>query len=515
VTQVKIKRALLSVSDKTGLEAFARGLSELGVELISTSGTAVALEEAGLAITRVEQLTGAPEMLGGRVKTLHPGVHAGILARRGHEDDMRSLEEHGIQPIDLVVCNLYPFRQVANRRGVTEAEVIANIDVGGPTMVRAAAKNFDSVAVVTDPDRYGFLLDEMQGSGGELSIETRRDLAAEAFGHTAGYDAAISGWFSDADPFPERVALDLIKVSDLAYGENPHQRAAFYVEAGARRHLLSRVEQLGGRGLSFNNLSDLQAARTMAAAFQVPACVIVKHANPCGAAIGASLEEAYARALACDPVSAYGGVIAVNRPVSADLAAALAEQFVEVLFAPGYDPDALAALREKPNLRLLEDRERRKASPGERDLRRVLGGLLMQDRDTELDDRDAMTVVTEAAPDERAWGDLLFAWRVCKYVRSNAIVLARELATVGVGAGQMSRVDAVSLAVEKAGDRCQGAVLASDAFFPFDDGPRTAIEAGVSALIQPGGSKRDDEVIGAANEAGIAMVFTGRRHFLH
>ena len=512
---MRIERALVSVSDKSGLETFARGLHELGVELVSTSGTAAALAEAGIPFTSVEDLTGAAEMLGGRVKTLHPSIHAGILARRDRAEDMRTLEEQGIKPIDMVVCNLYPFRAVANRREVSETEVIENIDVGGPTMVRAAAKNHQAVAVVTEPERYGFLLDELRAGAGSLSNETRRDLAGEAFAHTAGYDAAISAWFTDTDPFPEHLVLDLVKAGDLTYGENPHQRAAFYVEAGARRHLLSRIEQLGGRALSFNNLGDLNAARSAVAAFQVPACVIVKHGNPCGAAVGATVEEAYAKALAADPLSAYGGVIAVNRPVSEELARALHEQFVEVLFAPGYDDAGLEVLRGKGELRILEDRERRKASPGERDFRRVLGGVLVQDRDTDLDDRDAMTVVSEAAPDERGWGDLLFAWRLCRYARSNAIVIARDLASVGIGSGQTSRVDAVRLAVEKAGDRASSAALASDAFFPFDDGPRAAVAAGVKAIIQPGGSKRDDEVIAAANELGVAMVFTGRRHFLH
>jgi phosphoribosylaminoimidazolecarboxamide formyltransferase / IMP cyclohydrolase len=512
---MSIQRALISVSDKNGLATFAAGLAELGVELISTSGTAAFLADSGLQVTTVEELTGAGELLAGRVKTLHPHIHAGILARRNHPDDMASLEREGIQPIDLVVCNLYPFRHVANRRGVTEPEVIANIDIGGPTMVRAAAKNFDSVAVVTDPERYGFILDELRTSGGELSLETRRELAAEAFAHTAGYDAAISEWFNEVQAFPERVVLDLVKAADLAYGENPHQRAAYYVESGARRHLLSMIEQLGGPHLSFNNLLDLQAARSLASSFQVPACAIIKHATPCGVAVGATIEEAYERALESDPVAAFGGVIAVNRPVTPELAERMADQVVHVLFAPGYEGDAVDTLRQKQSLRILEDRERRKASPGERDMRRVLGGLLVQDRDTELDEREAMTVVSQVAPTEQEWGDLLFAWRVCKHVRSNAIVIARDLATVGIGGGDVSRVDAVRIAVEKAGGRNQGAVLASDAFFPFDDGPRTAVAAGVKAIIQPGGSKRDDEVIAAADEAQVAMVFTGRRHFLH
>jgi phosphoribosylaminoimidazolecarboxamide formyltransferase/IMP cyclohydrolase len=512
---VRIRRALISVSDKTGLESFARGLNDLGVALISTSGTAVLLRDEGLPVTTVEELTGSAELLDGRVKTLHPAVHAGILARRDHAEDMRSLADRGIEPIDLVVANLYPFRAVANRHGVTESDVIETIDVGGPAMVRAAAKNFHSVAVVTDPERYGFLLEELQGSGGELSLDTRRELAGEAFSHTASYDVTVAGWFSDTEPFPERLALDFVKVTDLAYGENPHQRAAYYRDSGARRHLLSRVEQLGGRQLSFNNLGDLHAARTMVSAFQVPAVAIIKHGIPAGLAVGASVEDAYERALACDPIAAYGGVIAVNRPVSERLAKRLGELFVEVLFAPGYENGAVELLARKPDLRILDDRERRKTSPGERDMRRVLGGVLVQDRDLELDDREDMHVVSRRAPTKRQWDDLLFAWRVAHFVRSNAVVLARDLATVGIGAGQVSRVDAVHVAAAKANGGVTGSVLASDGFFPFDDGPRAAFAAGVTALIQPGGSKRDEDVIAAADEAGAAMVFTGRRHFVH
>ncbi len=393
--------------------------------------------------------------------------------------------------------------------------MLENIDIGGPSLVRAAAKNHNSVAIVTEPDRYGFVLDEMRERDGELSTETLRDLAAEAFAHTASYDATVAAWFSDTEPFPERLTLDLVKVADLSYGENPHQRAAFYRDSGARRHLLSRVEQHGGPQLSFNNLGDLQAARTIAAAFQVPAVAIVKHAIPAGVAVGAHLVEAFERALASDPDAAFGAVIGVNRPVSAELAEAMTERKLDVLFAPGYEDGALDVLRRKQSIRILEDQERRKASPGERDIRRVLGGLLIQDRDTELDDRETMEVVTEQTPTKRQWDDLLFAWRVAHFVRSNAIVLASDLATVGIGAGQVSRVEAVRLAVAKAGERSRGAVMASDAFFPFDDGPQAAFEAGVTAVIQPGGSVRDDEVIAAANAAGAAMVFTGRRHFVH
>ena len=512
---MKIERALLSVSDKRGLDGFATGLHELGVELVSTSGTAAFLRELGLPVVEVADLTGFPEMMDGRVRTLHPAVHGGLLARREVASDMAEIEARGIRPIDMLVSNLYPFRSVSMRRGSGEQDVIEAIDIGGPAMVRAAAKNFRSVAVVVDPDRYGFVLDELRDAGGALSPGTLRDLASEAFLHTAGYDAAVSAWFTDTDPFPDRIVLDLRKVCDLSYGENPHQRAAYYAEVGARRHVLSMVEQLQGEPPSFNNLADMQAARAIVTAFQVPACAIIKHANPCGVAVGASIEEAYVGALASDPLSAFGAVIAVNRPVTGELAARMGETRLDLLFAPGYEPEAVGLLATKPHTRVFDDRERRKVSPGERDLRRVLGGLLVQDRDSELDDRDAMQVVSARPPEKREWDDLLFAWRVAHYVRSNAIVLARDLATVGIGAGQMSRVDSVELAVKKAGDRAAGSLLASDGFFPFEDGPEAAFAAGVTAIIQPGGSVNDEQVVAAADRAGAAMVFTGRRHFLH
>ena len=508
-----IERALISVSDKTGLEAFARGLVERGVELVSTSGTAAFLGEAGLPVTPVEDVTGFAEMLGGRVRTLHPAIHGGLLARRGNAEDMRSLQEHGIGPIDLVVVNLYPFVRLAARRDSAEDELVEAIDVGGPALIRAAAKNFADVAVVVDPDRYGFVLDEL-GEGGTLSPGTRRELAAEAFAHTAAYDISIANWFTAAESFPERVLAEFVKITDLAYGENPHQRAAFYMEAGARRHLLSRVTQHSGRMLSFNNLLDLESATRVVAEFTLPACAIVKHGNPCGVALAATIEEAYARAYAADELSAYGAVVAVNRPVSEALAASIAERFVEVVHAPGFAPEALALLAQRKALRVLENSERRRPTPGERDYRRVAGGLLVQDRDGESEERGGMEVVTTAQPSESEWGDLAFAWRVAKHVRSNAIVLAHDLATVGIGAGQMSRIDSVRLALDKAGD-ASGAVLASDAFFPFADGVEAALAAGVRVFVQPGGSKRDDEVVQAVEAAGAAMVFTGRRHFAH
>jgi phosphoribosylaminoimidazolecarboxamide formyltransferase/IMP cyclohydrolase len=507
-------RALISTYDKTGLDVFARGLAELGWELVASGGTAAYLEELGLDVEHVESLTEFPEILGGRVKTLHPRIHAGILARRDNDEDVATLAEHGIEPIDLVCINLYPFEHVAAQRGVTETEAVEMIDVGGPAMLRGAAKNFSHVAPVCRPERYGFVLDELRSGG--VSFETRRELAAEAFATTAAYEAAIATWFSERETFPDTHVIALEKVLDLAYGENPHQRAAYYAERSARTNLLSRVEQLHGKALSFNNLNDLSAARMLAREFALPACVIVKHANPCGVAVAATLAEAYDKALASDPTSAYGGVVVVNREIDAQLAAKLAEQFVEVLFAPGYSDDALEALERKQNVRILVDHERRR-DVDSRHYKRVLGGLLVQDPDSDIEDREGWQVVC-GAPDELQWGDLVFAWRVCKHVSSNAIVLVRDLQTIGIGAGQMSRVDAVRIAIEKAaaaGHDVTGSSLASDAFFPFPDGPRLALDAGTAAIVQPGGSRRDDDVIAEVEGAGAVMVFAGRRHFRH
>jgi phosphoribosylaminoimidazolecarboxamide formyltransferase / IMP cyclohydrolase len=509
-------RALISVYDKTGVDELAGGLAELGWELVASGGTAAFLEEHGHKVTRVESLTGFAELLGHRVVTLHPAVHGGILARRDVPDDLADLAAHQIEPFDLVVVNLYPFVEVAAKQGVREEEAVEMIDIGGPTLLRGAAKNFAHVAPVARPERYGDVLAELR-EGGELSLDTRRSLAAEAFVVTAAYESAIAAWFADRESFPEGLIPTFWKERDLAYGENPHQRAAYYAEAGARRHLLSRVEQLNGRELSYNNLNDLSAARQLIEEFTLPACVIVKHANPCGVAVAGAIEDAYERALGSDPVSAYGGVIVVNRPVSPELGRRVAEHFFEVLFAPGYEDDALAALRGKEALRILDSTERRTALGGERDYRRVVGGLLAQDRDSDVEDREGMIVIC-GDPSEDEWGDLLFAWRVCKHVTSNAIAIAKDLRTIGIGAGQMSRVDAVRMAVEKAqelGHDLEGATLASDAFFPFPDGPRLALEAGVTAIIQPGGSKRDSDVVAAVESAGATMVFTGRRHFRH
>jgi phosphoribosylaminoimidazolecarboxamide formyltransferase/IMP cyclohydrolase len=510
-------RALISVYDKTGLQEFARGLVEVGYELVASGGTADFLEnEVGLDVERVEELTGVAEMLGGRVKTLHPRIHAAILARRDHSDDVATLDEQAIRPFDLVCVNLYPFSEVAGRYGVREEEAVEMIDIGGPSMLRGAAKNFAHVAPVCRPERYESVLAELRDRG-DLSPSTRRSLAAEAFSTTAAYEAAIARWFADIEAFPETLVTAFTKAADLRYGENPHQRAAYYAEQGARVHLLSRVEQLHGKELSLINLLDLSAARLLLREFALPACVIVKHANPCGVAVAGTIEKAYDRALASDSVSAFGMVCAVNRPVSAGLGEALAERFVDVLLAPDYDESALEVLRRKEAIRILHDRERRGFPRGERDFKRVLGGALVQDRDWDVDDRETMEVAC-GEPDETSWGDLVFAWRVCKHVGSNAIVLAKDLATIGIGGGQTSRVDSVRLALEKArehGHDARGAVLASDAFFPFPDGPQAALDAGVTAIIQPGGSKRDDEVTAAVRNAGAIMVLTGRRHFRH
>jgi phosphoribosylaminoimidazolecarboxamide formyltransferase/IMP cyclohydrolase len=510
-------RALISVYNKAGLESFARGLAELGWDLVASGGTADFLErEVGLDVDRVEDLTGLAEMLGGRVKTLHPRIHAAILARRDHDEDVATLAEEEIEPFDLVCVNLYPFGEIAGRYGVRDEEAVEMIDIGGPSMLRGAAKNFAHCAPVCRPEQYDALLEELRDSGG-LSLATRRALAADAFATTAAYEAAISRWFGDIEAFPETLVLAFTKVAELRYGENPHQRGAYYAELGARVHLLSRVEQLHGKELSLINLLDLSAARLLLREFALPACVIVKHANPCGVAVAGTIEEAYDRALASDPVSAFGMVCVVNRPVSAGLGEALAERFIDVLFAPEYDEGALATLQQKQAIRILRDKERRGFPRGERDFKRVLGGLLVQDRDWDIEDREGMEVAC-GDPSEELWGDLLFAWRVCKHVGSNAIVLAKGLATIGIGGGQTSRVDAVKLALDKArehGHDVKGAVLASDAFFPFPDGPQAALEAGVTAIIQPGGSKRDDEVTAAVKKTGATMILTGRRHFRH
>jgi len=489
---------------------------ELGFEVVSSGKTAAFLTEQGLDVTTVEAVTEAPELLGGRVKTLHPRIHAGILARLDRDDDRLELAEQSIEPFELVCVNLYPFWATASRRDAAEIDVIELIDVGGPSLLRAAAKNFAHVTVVSSSQQFDTVLGELREHG-STTLPTRRRLAAAAFASTAAYDAEIAGWFADPAELRDSLTLAFEKVADLSYGENPHQEAAYYRERGARTHLLSRVEQLGGKELSYNNLADLEGARRVSDDFDEPAAVIVKHGGPCGVAVGETIAEAWERALAADPVSAFGCVAVLNRPVEGSLGGRIAEHFVEVLLAPGFDDEALGALRTKKALRILADSERRAETPGERDYTRVLGGLLVQDRDLELQDPASMEVVCGSL-DATQWEDALFAWRVCRHVRSNAIVIARDRQTIGIGAGQMSRVDAVRIAIDKAeelGHDLEGAVLASDAFFPFADGPQLALDAGVTTIVQPGGSRRDAEVVEAVAAADAAMVFTGRRHFRH
>jgi phosphoribosylaminoimidazolecarboxamide formyltransferase / IMP cyclohydrolase len=513
---VQVARALLSVSDKAGIVEFARGLAELGIELVSTGGTARELADAGLSVRSITDLTGFPEIMDGRVKTLHPKLYASLLAVRDDPAHVEAAVAYDVEPVDLVCVNLYPFERTAATRGVTDDEVIENIDIGGPTMIRAAAKNFKFSVPVVSPAAYDAVLEELHGSDRRLSLQTRESLAAEAFAYTARYDTAITRWFQEKnEDFPPLLVRAFERTLELPYGENPHQRAAFYTQIGARTHVLSQVAQLGGKDLSFNNLLDLDSARQLLAEFVVPACVIVKHNNPCGVAVGTTTLEAYQRAYACDPTSAFGGVIATNRRVDKQTAEAIHEQFAEIVLARGFDDDALEVFADKPNMRILDDRERRLDVLYEPAFRQVIGGLLVQDRDTSNEDRDSMEVVSERRPSEDEWSELLLAWRVCKHVKSNAIVLARDGATIGLGAGQMSRVDSVRIALEKAQSSVKGSVLASDAFFPFPDGPELALEQGVTAIIQPGGSIRDPLVVEAVDRVGAAMVFTGRRHFRH
>ena len=518
-----IRRALISVSDKSGVVDFARGLEALGVEIVSTGGTAAALREGGVTVRTVEELTGAPEILDGRVKTLHPRLHGALLAVRDDPDHAATLADEGIEEIDLVCTNLYPFERATARREASDAEIIENIDIGGPAMIRAAAKNHRYVAVVVRPESYDAVLAELEEGDGAISPGTRHWLANEAFAVTARYDAAISGWFGERyEDFPTHRTVSMEKFLDLSYGENPHQRGALYTEVGARGHVLSRVSKEHGKDLSFNNVLDLDSARSLLADLDDPACVIVKHNNPCGVAEGESALDAYEKALACDPISAFGGVIAFNLPIDTALAERLHENFVEVLIAPGYEGEAMAILQQKQAIRILENTEQR-LHRSDFDMKRVRGGMLVQELDGVAGDREGMTVETGGEPSELEWLDIAFAWKVCKHVRSNAIVLVKNRQTIGIGAGQMSRVDSVRLAIEKcraafgeeADARLNGCVVASDAFFPFADGPQAAVEAGARTVVQPGGSKRDDEVIAACEKAGVTMVFTGRRHFRH
>jgi phosphoribosylaminoimidazolecarboxamide formyltransferase/IMP cyclohydrolase len=511
---IQIRRALLSVTDKTGLPEFARTLRDLGVELISTGGTGRLLREAGIAVRDVSEVTGFPEMLGGRVKTMHPGITAGILAIRSNADHMRALAEQGISPIDMVVVNLYPFEQTAARSGVAFEEIIENIDIGGPTMIRSAAKNFADVAVVTDPADYPALAGELRSTGGQVSEATRWRLAQKAFAATAAYDRAIANTLAvlrngaAGASLPEVLDIRIPRRMHLRYGENPHQSAALYAAAATG---VAGARQLHGKELSYNNLVDLDAAWQLAREFGRPAAAIIKHTNPCGCAEQDSLAAAYRKALECDPVSAFGGVLAFNRTLDGETAAAVADLFVEAIAAPGYSREALEKLRAKKNLRLIEVAD----APAGLIVKSISGGYLAQTEDAVLLDRSRLSVATERAPTPQEMAALEFAWKVAKHVKSNAIVFATEGQTVGVGAGQMSRVDSVKLAAAKAVLPLKGTVAASDAFFPFPDGVEELAKHGATAVIQPGGSVRDPEVIAAANRLGLAMVFTGIRHFRH
>jgi phosphoribosylaminoimidazolecarboxamide formyltransferase/IMP cyclohydrolase len=518
-----IRRALISVSDKTGLAGFARALADVGVEILSTGGTARLLADEGVAVREVSEYTGFPEIMGGRVKTLHPKIHGGILARRGRDEAV--MREYGIEPIDLVVVNLYPFEQTVARPDCTFAQAVEQIDIGGPTLLRAAAKNHTDVAVVVDPADYAVVLEEMRANGGALTSATRRRLAGTAFAHTARYDRAITdylGGAADAEPggFPAELRLEFVKLQDMRYGENPHQRAAFYREPGTGVASVATARQLQGKALSYNNVADTDAALECVKSFSECACVIVKHANPCGVALAPAPLAAYERAYRTDPTSAFGGIIAFNRTLDGDTAQAIvSRRFVEVIVAPEVTEAALQVLRAKPNVRVLAcgplpDEEETAAL----DFKRVVGGLLVQERDIGRVEASDLKVVTRRAPSPAELQDLLFAWRVAKFVKSNAIVYARDGQTIGVGAGQMSRVVSARIAALKAADEgleVAGSVMASDAFLPFRDGLDAAHAAGIRAVVQPGGSMRDAEVIGAADEHGMAMVFTGMRHFRH
>jgi phosphoribosylaminoimidazolecarboxamide formyltransferase/IMP cyclohydrolase len=527
--QVPIRRALLSVSDKSGLAELGAALAAHGVELISTGGTAKALREAGLEVKDISDLTGFPEMMDGRVKTLHPKVHGGLLAVRDDPAHASAMEEHGIGAIDLVVVNLYPFAQTV-ARGAARDEVIENIDIGGPSMVRSAAKNHAYVAIVTDPADYPKLIEALGENGAATSLDFRKYLAAKAFAATAAYDSAIAQYFAFADQgqmFPEVLPLTLKRGEILRYGENPHQKAALYIPAGPHSRGIAQASQVQGKELSYNNLNDADAALELVAEFAggAPACVIVKHANPCGVATGGSLVEAYQAALACDSVSAFGGIVAVNQPLTGEAAEAISAIFTEVVIAPDADQAARDVFARKKNLRLLLTGDLPDAHRTGFQLKTIAGGYLLQTRDNGHVNREDLKVVTKRAPTEQELADCLFAWTVAKHVKSNAIVYAKDGATAGVGAGQMNRLESARIAAWKARDAAEkagwaepktiGSAVASDAFFPFADGLLAAVEAGATAVIQPGGSIRDEEVIAAADEAGLAMLFTGMRHFRH
>ncbi|MGD1468410.1 bifunctional phosphoribosylaminoimidazolecarboxamide formyltransferase/IMP cyclohydrolase [Vibrio harveyi] len=529
-----IRRALISVSDKTGIVEFAQALAERGVDILSTGGTARLLAEQGIAVTEVSDYTGFPEMMDGRVKTLHPKVHGGVLGRRGQDDD--AMEKHGINPIDMVVVNLYPFAETVAKEGCTLADAVENIDIGGPTMVRSAAKNHKDVTIVVNAGDYQRVIAEMDANDKSLTLDTRFDLAIAAFEHTAAYDGMIANYFGTMVPsygenkegdepspenkskFPRTFNQQFEKKQDMRYGENSHQAAAFYVEANPQEASVSTARQIQGKALSYNNIADTDAALECVKEFNEPACVIVKHANPCGVALGKDILEAYNRAYQTDPTSAFGGIIAFNQELDAETATAIVErQFVEVIIAPSVSAEAIEVVAAKKNVRLLECGEWSTKTTGF-DVKRVNGGLLVQDRDQGMVSLDDLKVVSKRQPTEEELKDALFCWKVAKYVKSNAIVYAKGDMTIGVGAGQMSRVYSAKIAGIKAADEgleVAGSVMASDAFFPFRDGIDAAAEAGIKCVIQPGGSMRDDEVIAAADEHGMAMIFTGMRHFRH
>ncbi len=517
----KIRQALISVSDKTGLVEFAQALTGLGIGILSTGGTAKLLEKSGIAVTEVSAHTGFPEMLDGRVKTLHPKIHGGILARRDSREHMAAIGAAGIEPIDLIVVNLYPFQATVADPDCRLEDAVENIDIGGPAMIRAAAKNYGSVAVVVDPSDYALVLEEIRADGG-VNAPTRFALAKKVFAHTAAYDGAIANYLFSLDdhnarkPYPDVLNLQFTKLQDLRYGENPHQSAAFYRDQRPVDGSLARYRQIQGKELSYNNIADSDAAWECVKSFSEPACVIVKHANPCGVAIGETLLAAYTKAFSTDPTSAFGGIIAFNRAIDRATAEQIGRQFAEVIIAPRVEPEAKQAFAAKANLRVLEVPVAHAAMAF--DFKRVGGGLLVQSPDSKNVAAADLKVVTKKVPSEAEMGDLLFAWRVAKFVKSNAIVFCRDRMTLGVGAGQMSRVDSARIAsikAQNAGLSLAGSCAASDAFFPFRDGLDVVIDSGATAVIQPGGSMRDEEVIGAADERGIAMVFTATRHFRH
>lgn len=512
---MKVKRALLSVSDKTGIISLVEQLVELGVEVISTGGTKKKIEEAGLPVTNISEVTNFPEILNGRVKTLHPNVHGGLLAIRGNDEHEQQLAEHGIAPIDLVVVNLYPFQATIAKEGTTFADAIENIDIGGPTMLRAAAKNHQDVTVIVDPADYEKVLKELRENG-ETTLETRRELAAKVFRHTAAYDAVIANYLTKevGEIFPESYTITYTKKQDLRYGENPHQKAAFYEVPNRKGTTLAAAKQLHGKELSYNNIQDTNAALEIVKEFSEPAVVAVKHMNPCGVGRGGTLLSAYTKAYEADPVSIFGGIVAANREIDAETAAEMKNIFLEIIIAPSFSQEALEILTEKKNLRLLTV-DMNDTSKDDLQVTSVSGGLLVQDVDRFTLDDANITIPTKRKPTEEEWEALKLAWSVVKHVKSNAIVLAKNNRTVGIGAGQMNRVGAAKIAIEQAGEEAKGSVMGSDAFFPMNDTVEAAGKAGVTAIIQPGGSIRDQESIDKADEYGIAMVFTGVRHFKH